>query len=398
MTEFIKTSDVIYIAASDSAQSDKDIADYVCGGINDQDTVQQAVDYASEREGTEVRGIRIILLPGNYYISAFPRKNANGRAAVLIRSATNRFSHIGILISGSEHTESTVINITEECYNSVSDTESCSLFAVESANWNHHVFRDLYVTVPDDQKNIVCFDGRLMGSMGLRRCKCICLTKGNYGLPKKRLPVNGFIAFMGTYGSNNLWEEKWEYCQAEGFGQGFAVGSEHLQINKCGALFGRYGYTFNNYQCESGAVVHPLTLTGCADEANANLWYFGKNKYRQCVIAKEITFEVIGHWFELGGHYATEENAGDYCGHIDFVGNGGFYSVNDVSQRFWEYGSGINFETVNAAHKTVCSSAERKSYAANLGQRIFDTSLNKLLICTDPEKKIWVDADGCAAD
>ena len=91
-----------------------------------------------------------------------------------------------------------------------------------------------------------------------------------------QLPVEGFVAFMGTYGSNNIWESRWEICQAEGFGQGFAVGSEHLTLFKCAALFGKYGYTFNNYNNNFGAVVHPITLIGCGDEANANCGNFVK--------------------------------------------------------------------------------------------------------------------------
>ena len=58
----------------------------------------------------------------------------------------------------------------------------------------------------------------MMGAMGLRRCKCLCDSRGSYLNVKTPLPVEGFVAFMGTYGSNNMWEEKWEICQAEGFG------------------------------------------------------------------------------------------------------------------------------------------------------------------------------------
>lgn len=380
-------SDALYIAAADSTEGDKQLADYVCSGQNDQDVIQAAVDYIDLEKNGEIRGLRIVLLPGNYYISDFPRKNRNGRVAVMIGNATNCFTHIGILIAGSAHTESTVIHVTQSAYDSVSDEESCSVFGCASStdtyiNWNHHVFEDLYVTVPNDQKNIVCFDGRYMGSMGLRRCKCICETKGSWDYAKAILPVEGFVAFMGTYGSNNSWEQKWENCQAEGFGQGFAIGSEHLLLQKCVAAFGRYGFTFNNYPCEYGAVVHPITLIYCGDEANANLWKFGKNKYKQCINAYNISFERIPGWLKLGGKYAIEENKGDYVGHIDYVANYGYHTPNSGDIQFWEEGSGINFKTVNNAHKTVCSSAERQSYYPQLGQELFDTDLQKKLIYT----------------
>lgn len=395
--KMIRASDAIYIAAVDSAEVDKQYADYVCSGAADQDVIQEAVDQIAACEPGKAVGRRIALLPGNYYISDFPRRNQNGRVAVMMRSATNCFSHIGILVAGSEHTESTVIHITPECYANVADDESCSLFGCETSswercNWNHHVFKDLYVTVPDDQKNIVCFDGRFMGAMGCRRCKCICETKGDYGRAKAKLPVEGFVAFMGTYGSNNMWEEKWEFCQAEGFGQGFAIGSEHLIAQKCAAVFGRYGFTFNNYESAFGAIVHPMTLINCTDEANGFLWKFGKNDFKQCIHAYNISFEVVPDWFKLGGRYASEERPGDYVGHIDYVGNYGFYTLNDPALPFWEKGSGVNFETVNNMHRKMCTSEERRGYAANLGQEVFDTDLRKKLIYTGADG--WTDLSG----
>lgn len=391
--ENIKTSDVIYLAACDSTAQDKEFADIVCDGKKDQEYIQQAVNTVLESKEGETRGVRVIRLPGNYYISDFPQKNELGRVAVLIPTVTNQYSHIAILISGSEHTESTVIHVTREAYESVAEDESCSVFGTESKPciWNHHVFKDLYVTVPDDQKNIICFDGRYMGSVGMSRVKCICETKGNYNRPKEKLPVEGFIAFMGTCGSNNMWQEKWEYCQAEGFGQAFCVGSEHLLMHKCAALFGRYGFTFNNYPYYFGAITHPITLLGCIDEANANLWKFGKNKFKQCIHAYNTSFEIVPEWFALEGNYITEEQNGDYVGHIDFVANQGFYTPNDVAVKLWAENSGCNFETINNTHKKVCTSEERNSYYPNIGQELFDTDLNKKLIYT---KNGWVDMMG----
>lgn len=388
-------SETIYVAAADSAERDKACADFVCEGVHDEVTLQAAVDRVAVPIEGEIRGRHIVLLPGHYYISAFPHRSENGWTAVQIPASTNAFAHIGIWITGSIHTESTCIHVTKECYDALPTPEesedSYSIFAGQVHNWNHHVFEDLYVTVADSQKNIICFDGRLFGAMGLRRCKCLCDTRGNYGKTVEPLPVEGFVAFMGTYGSNNMWEEKWEFCQAEGFGQGFAVGSEHLILHKCGALFGRYGYTFNNYPCKLGVVAHPMTLLNCLDEANANLWKFGKNNFRQCIMAYNTSFELFSTWRALGGRYAHEERPGDYYGHIDFVGNAGCDTKNDPTVRFWEEGSGVNMETVNNAQKKVCTSAERQTYVPHVGQEVFDTDLGKKLLW---QGKCWVDMFG----
>lgn len=152
MGEALFTSDVIYIAAADSCETDKQAAHYLCTGVNDQDVIQAAVDSVTVESCGEIRGRRIILLPGNYYISDFPRRNSNGRAAVLVPLSTNRFRHITIQISGAPHTESSAIHVTREAYENVAENESCSIFACGDYNQNHYVFQDFYVTVPDDQK------------------------------------------------------------------------------------------------------------------------------------------------------------------------------------------------------------------------------------------------------
>ena len=77
MDKALHTSDVLYIAAADSAEADRALADFVCTGQNDQDTIQAALDSVYARTQPERRGARIILLPGNFYITAFPRQNPN---------------------------------------------------------------------------------------------------------------------------------------------------------------------------------------------------------------------------------------------------------------------------------------------------------------------------------
>ena len=50
------------------------------------------------------------------------------------------------------------------------------------------------------------------------------------------------------------------------------------------------------------------------------------------------------------------------------------------------------FETRNLAHKLAGTSEERRKYYPQFGQQYFDTDVGKLLICTDPAKRKWVDA------
>ena len=57
-------------------------------------------------------------------------------------------------------------------------------------------------------------------------------------------------------------------------------------------------------------------------------------------------------------------------------------------------GGGSGFETRNLAHRDIGTSAERRKYYPQLGQKYYDTDVDKLLICTDPVKRKWVDAMG----
>lgn len=57
-------------------------------------------------------------------------------------------------------------------------------------------------------------------------------------------------------------------------------------------------------------------------------------------------------------------------------------------------GSGTGFRTINNAHKPACTSAKRRTYYPQYMQQLFDLDLGKLLICTNPAKRTWVDAMG----
>ena len=138
-----------------------------------------------------------------------------------------------------------------------------------------------------------------------------------------------------------------------------------------------------------------MTLLNCIDEANANFWKFAKNTFKQCINAYNTSFELMPHWFALSGNYAREEHPGDYYGSIDYVINHGYATENDPTIALWERGSGIHFRSVNHIQKTICTTAERLSYAPNPGQEVFDSDLNKKLIYTGCG---WVDMLGNPAE
>lgn len=182
----------------------------------------------------------------------------------------------------------------------------------------------------------------------------------------------------------------------------------------CAAANCVYGFAFNyfpNIGASAGMYVHPMIVINPIEEGCFNYPYFGDNPLKQSI-------NIIGYHNEhrpfffssdingggnVGGNYATEKVAGTWYGHIDYViqffpdshshGN----EPHVVDKPFWANGSGINMESQNYAQKRLVTTTERLTYAPNYFQQVFDTTANKLLICTDPANKVWVDADGVQA-
>ena len=97
------------------------------------------------------------------------------------------------------------------------------------------------------------------------------------------------------------------------------------------------------------------------------------------------------------GDAMREIYPGTWCGKIEFTAQPAWCCINTENFKIWENdGSGSKIVTRNSMHKEVCTTAERESYYPTLGQQIFDTDLNKMLICIDPENRKWVDMNGNA--
>ena len=390
----------VVIAASNSSEADKGKADYVCSGHNDELLFQRAIDFLTNEKKLAKIGGTVVLLPGDYYIDRFTRENRNGHVAVLFPSLKSNPEVLSITFKGSEHnTECSVIHLSQNGYNALDNKSSYSLFACENlVDYCHFSFSDLKITIPSGKKNIVCLDGRQMGSMECRRIKCVVEDHSTWTTPTDQinLPVEGCIALCGCFHNSNSWNYIWESVYAFGFGQGFACGGEHLLCIKCVACYGKYGFTFNNYYSPSESSRHTNTLIDCTDEANANFMKFGPNIGKQTINIMNLNLEFWPQWFAIEGegHYATEVVPGQYNGQINYTMNRGGSSLPNVTDHFWADGSGMGFQSRNNLHKKICTSEERKTYYPNYGQEVYDSTFGKKLICLDPAHKVWVDVLG----
>jgi len=95
------------------------------------------------------------------------------------------------------------------------------------------------------------------------------------------------------------------------------------------------------------------------------------------------------------GDLMREVYPGTWRGSIDFTAQPDWCHLNEENFQIWENdGSGVGIRTRNNCHKEMATTKERLFYYPTYGQKIFDTDLGKMLICTDPEKRKWVDFMG----
>ena len=181
------------------------------------------------------------------------------------------------------------------------------------------------------------------------------------------------------------------------------MGGEHVIGINLSGIWNVYSYTFGNYPWKD-VFLHPITLINCCDERSVNMplfAYCGTNKNNahggQQISLIDFNMERTPEHTPGGvlGELATELVPGTFHGDISYtiqanVSSGG----NRADQKFWKDGHGQRFISRNSVHKLACGTTERNGYAPNYLQRIWDTTLNKEVICVDTANKTWKDAMG----
>ena len=411
----------VKVAAADSPAAAKAKADFVCAGTNDQETIQKAIDQCAKS------GRNLFLYDGVYMIDAFRDwKDGGPRAAVRIPKMLRHLT-----IEGQKFFQggrSTIPEDWKEWKNGVIWYARSSIWTTagdgvpsilrgewcrcSSQNGSGLRLQNVSVFMCDAQHPARCVDLRWTDAVEVRNMRLYGigyrLLNGDTHPYKKfgplKMPHVDAIGITMTSGSN-IPVSRFDNIVAIGFGQGFQVGGEHVICNNCLGSLCLYGWTFGNYMYSAGAHVHPIVLINCADERNVHRPLFadksGCRTRHQSVTMIGFNFELMES-LVIGGKLGDgmrETVPGTWSGHIEYTVMPKEGAGNAVEFPLWEEdGSGSGFETRNLAHKRVGTSAERRKYYPQLGQQFFDTDLGKLLICTDPAKRKWVDAMGVPVD
>lgn len=388
-------------------------ADFNCTGEHDELTIQRAIDEAIELNSN------VMLLNGIYHIDGFNNYyNDNGPNSAIC--FPNKWREIKFVGENAEYGFQRSFNNGVVLYVSVEALRGIEKETdVIRGQWTERgiqngsslYMENISVVLADNQHEIRCIDLRRTDRPELKNITLVSYgdligKNSNYGLgTPPPVSAKGCIGLTMTDGSNNSYSN-YTNVQTYGFDEGIQVGGEHVVCINCGAAVGRYGFTFGNYVTQCGSN-HPITLINCMDERNINLPLFnmcgdddgkgGRLQGKQEVSLINFNMERVERQTPGGklGDLMRETFPGTWCGTIDFTLQPAWCALNSVDCQIWENdGSGNGIKTRNGCHKTVCTTKERLSYYPALGQQIFDTDLNKMVICVEPSSKKWVDFMG----
>lgn len=388
-------------------------ADYVCNGKHDEIVIQKAVDQCVEQNKN------VFLLNGIYHIDGF-HNYYNDKGPKTAICFPNRWREIEFYGQNHEYgfqksfNNGVVLYISEQALE-----ESKEPVDVIRGQWTDKGIQNgsslhmenISVILANNRHPIRCVDLRRTDRVEVKNVTLVSYgdlisEDSNVGLgTPPPIPAEGCIGLTMTDGSNNSYSN-YTNVQAYGFDEGIQVGGEHVICINCGAAVGRYGFTFGNYKTRSGSN-HPITLINCMDERNINLPLFnlcgdsdgkgGRLQGRQEVSLISFNMERVEKQTpgKKLGSLMREVHPGTWCGNISFTLQPAWCALNSVDFQIWENdGSGKGIITRNNCHKVICKTDERLSYYPMYGQQIFDTDLNKMLICLDPSSKKWVDFNG----
>lgn len=377
----------IYVCANDSTDEEKEYADYLCDGVNDEVEIMNAIKKLNPY------GV-VVLSSGTFNIQSFSRyREEDVKCAI--------FSDKDITIQGSGRyrtklfvSNDTLSTLTEKVA-IVSGYDTCinlNDLSFELANHNHPC---------------ICYYGANLSRGNLTNVSAKASANDNTATID--IPNENCIAFVSYHGDDAGTNTIWESLFACGFYRAFQLGAEHHILKQCTGRYNYCTFTFGEYEVKLGnAFSHPITLINCADEHQCLLPQFYKcgamvNDDTEGHPLQEVDFISfnIERWNDWSEHQmcAKEVNAGDFCGRIEYTMNGitsspyeEWSSTKNLKYaQFWENGSGVNFITRNMTHRLGGTTELRNTYYPNYMQEYYDTDLKKKLIYDGIN---WVDLNG----
>lgn len=382
ISEQIYKDKVVRVASNTANDIEKKYADFICDGIADEQQINQALQLLGE-----IGGGTLQLSSGIFYLDNFTQGTDGVYRSIVypnIDGLTITIKGTGAMAKGD--LVATSIDLSYSAYTALNNSSNSQyeLFGKNLGGKQTVLYmKDLRFRSPKNQKKFIFIDLFAFGRVELEHVYCYAYKDV---LASTLAPaVDGLIGCKMLDGSNWGTENNYLSCGMYACYEGWQVGSEHVYMRNCSAIYNVYGYTFGNYQW-SNAFLHPITLIGCCDERNVNLPLFKKcGFYSSSATNKGQRIDIISMAIERKsagtpggnlGDLAVEVTDGTFNGDISFTMlNDG--NVNSVNIPFFQSG-GSNFKVRNSAHALSGNTATRNSYAPNNFEEFYDTTEGKL--------------------
>ena len=395
-----KMPSTIIVAASDSSDKDKIIADYVCDGLNDEVEIQKAI---SDLNTAGTCGT-VLLCDGTYFIDSlyYSGNDILGYFALYMDNPSVVHS---LIIKGMGHptvtgkTEvggSAKIYLTKKSIENIDRDRPVTIIGALPSDINNlkKTYPNLYMSIehvainyPSNEYAITGISGEYLSGMSVND---ILISVSNAGV-LSTTPNKKSIGIRGLPGWNFGVNYRIDNVFVFGFGVAYDIGGEHLIMTSCGCRQCDITYRFNAYE-KPDKMSHPQTLINCCEEGCKRSMYFCRSNTKQSI--NIVDFNIEYRPLEFSGTWdrttkAVEERPGDYRGRITYSANHEDY-VNSDDIEFWKEGSGLNIKTENLNHK-LCGTKDERPSKPNSNQQFYDTTLNKMLYFINGN---WVDAMG----
>lgn len=401
------------IAAYNSTDYEKEQADIVCNGTNDEIVLECAANCNVTLGGNS----RVLLMPGDYMIDAFRPVYegtyvGRGHNAICVYPSIREVNTYTARFDGryseySNLSSDTRILVSDTCYNAINPTkadEYAIIGALRRGSTNMGIkyllmgleMANIYVSPNGLEKPICCIDGIGFGVLGLEN---ISITKSIINNDDRFIKfdtvtiADGLIGIRGVCGSNRGVRNYIKGCKVAGMYEGLAVLGEHFIIQDTLMHSCIIGFTIGNYDVRE-KMEHPNIFIGCSVEQCKRFGILNRYGATEESVsdAPSQTIVWIGGSTENTYSYSDETVfnmdrikeivKGSYSGR--FETDFGDYSL------FEEDGSGKNIQWINTLknYKDIGTTTERPTYCRD-GYRYYDTTLSCEIIRYDGN---WVKA------
>ena len=350
----------VIVAASNSSDADKSIAHYICTGSNDQNTIQQALDYVSNLGGT------LHLCTGVYNIDAF--NGTTCRAAIRFNTAKqNGVNFEGPFYPQRSRTDKwdpkagAILNVTDTAMAALGNNIGFVItgYAADADPdvWDRTYYpnsslnlQNIGIVLADNTHNVTAVD---TNAFTVNNVKYVSV-----GINKPDNELNVKSAAERCVGFRSVLQQqinqRFDGCAVYGTRYGFEVGGEHVLFLQCIAIRCYCGWRFYGTDMTRGG--HPLTAIECSDEVCIIGPVFGgatemSNEMPIPGITlinwnREVVQDTNKPWY--CEQQATETIPGIMRGFISYQisdGAGGYRSTNRIP--FFEPGHGKQAKIIN---------------------------------------------------